>query len=222
MFKWLSRKMKDGSEGRQDGDSSAHPTPTPPILKGNPASAQGATPPAIPGQGPPLSLKTAEQSPPSLQCSPTPMPKPMSLGEGMPGKCTGPENDLERVLLAFRQRQIPVQDFLESLFNAQVFILPKQADLARDGARIKLVADPHLFSITYPEYVALAIYTSHVRIQPTKDQYPEFRLAVEVHAGQFLSGLASRCGLVINPYWDINIEWNADQMDRIKQMMRCS
>ena len=90
----------------------------------------------------------------------------------------------------------------------------------RDGARIKLGKDPHLFCINYPAYSALAIYTSTGRIKPTTDQYPEFHLAVEVPAGQFICGLASRSGLVINPYWDINLEWNADQMDRIKEMMR--
>ncbi len=70
-----------------------------------------------------------------------------------------------------------------------------------------------------PTHVALAIYTSAIRINPTKEQYPEFRLAVVVPKGKFLFGLAGRSGLVINPYWDINLEWNADQMDRIREMM---
>lgn len=144
----------------------------------------------------------------------------MRLAQGMPGKFDGPENDLERVLVAFRQREIDAPRFLESLFNSQIFVLPKKEDLVADGERIGLAKDPHLFSITYPEYVALAIYTSPTRAKPTTDQYADFRFAVQVHAGQFLAGLAGRCGLVINPYWDINIEWNADQMDRIKGMMR--
>ncbi len=138
----------------------------------------------------------------------------------MPGKFDGPENDLERVLVAFRHREIDAPRFLESLFNSQIFVLPKKDDLVSDGGRTALAKDPHLFSITYPEYVAPAIYTSPSRVKPTTDQYPEFRLAVQVHAGQFISGLAGRCGLVINPYWDINSEWSSDQMDRIKGMIR--
>lgn len=144
----------------------------------------------------------------------------MRLAQGMPGKFDGPENDLERVLVAFRQREIDAPRFLECLFNSQIFVLPKKEDLGAGDGQPGLAKNPHLFSITYPEYVALAIYTSPTRAKPTADQYPDFRFAVQMHAGQFLSGLAGRCGLVINPYWDINIEWNADQMDRIKGMMR--
>lgn len=144
----------------------------------------------------------------------------MRLAQGMPGKFTGPENDLERALVAFRQRQLDAPRFLESLFNSPIYVLPRKDDLLPEGEPSRLAKNPHLFSITYPEYVALAIYTSLTRTKPTTDQYPEFRFAVEVHAGEFLAGLAGRCGLIINPYWDINIEWTADQMDHIKKMIR--
>jgi hypothetical protein len=145
--------------------------------------------------------------------------EPMRLAQGMPGKFEGPENDLESKLMAFRHRQIDAPRFLEFLFNSQVFVLPQKDSFEQSGDKIVLAKDPHLFSITYPEYVALAVYTSKTSIKPTMDQYPDFRFAATVQTGGSLSNIASHSGLVINPYWDINLEWNPSQTEQIKGMI---
>lgn len=158
-------------------------------------------------------LKPEPQSSPLKQ-------EPMRLAQGMPGKFEGPENELEQMVVAFRQRQIDAPRFLGILFNSQVFVLPQKDSFEQsEDKKIVLRKDPHLFSITYPEYVALAIYTSKTRIKPTMDKFPDFRFSATVHAGDFLSNIVSRSGLVINPYWDINLEWNPGQMEQIKGMI---
>jgi hypothetical protein len=162
--------------------------------------------------------KKPSAPPPSVAAQPA--PPPMKLGTGMPGKFERAVNDLELALVACRERRNQIPQFLEILFNSSVFVLPRHDSFEGDGDAIRLKASPHLFSITYPEYVALAFYTSPERAKPTSDRFPDFRFAAQVHAGDFLSGLQGRVGLVINPYWDINLEWDAAQMDRIRQMMR--
>lgn len=58
------------------------------------------------------------------------------------------------------------------------------------------------------------------RGKPTRDLHPEFRFAAKVQAGDFLLGLAGDFGLVINPYWDVNLEWNNQQVARILATMK--
>ena len=144
----------------------------------------------------------------------------MRLAKGHPGTFDEPRTQLELALMAFRARQIDASRFLEDLFNSQVFVLPKREDINPGDEGFKLAKNPHLFSITYPEYVALGLYTHQDRMKPTCDQYPEFRFGVEVQAGEFLMDLQSDFGVVLNPYWDVNIEWSNEQMRRIVAMVR--
>lgn len=151
---------------------------------------------------------------------PPPVQEPIRLAQGMPGKFEAAENELENKLMAFRHRQIDSTRFLEILFNSEVFVLPQKDSFEQSGDKIVLAKKPTVFCLNYPDHFALAIYTSHTRIKPTTDKYPEFRFAATVHAGDFLSNIASRSGLVINPYWDINLEWNPNQVEQIKGMLR--
>src|SRR4051812_4020070 len=108
------------------------------------------------------------KAPPTLPPqAPPPLETPIRLGQGHPGTFAGPENDLERALLAFRQRQLEAARFLEFLLNSKVYILPHQKDIVSVGGAPGLAKDPHLFSLTYPKYCALAIYSSASRAKPT-------------------------------------------------------
>lgn len=124
--------------------------------------------------------------------------------------------------MAYRARQIDAQQFIVALFNSDIYILPATQDLAggaMQGGKPTLSKSPTLFCLTYPEYSALAIYTSPERAKPTSDLHPEFRYASKVHAGEFLLGLTGSFGLVINPYWDVNLELDNQQVARVLAMM---
>lgn len=125
--------------------------------------------------------------------------------------------------MAFRRRELPAPRFLEELFNSEVYILPRAQDLlaapVRDG-KFELSKNPTLFCLHYPGYSALAMYTSRERARPTYELYPEFRLGAQVHAGDFLLGLRGDFGLVLNPYWDVNLEWDHQQLARILAVMK--
>ena len=122
--------------------------------------------------------------------------------------------------MALRARQIDVPSFLEELFNSNIFVVPKKEDIVASDTGFSLGKNPHLFSITYPEYVALGLYTSPERAKPTSEQYPEYRFAIEVHAGEFLMSLGGDFGIVLNPYWDVNIEFSNVVFQRVLTMMR--
>lgn len=167
---------------------------------------------------------TPPAQPPVLPATPPPLPKePARLGKGHPGVFDGPKNQLEVALIAFRTRKIEAPQFLEALFNSEVYVLPLAKDLvgsAEQEGKIALSKSPTLFCMTYPEYSALGIYTSPERAKPTCDLHPEFRFATKVQAGDFLLGLTGDFGLVINPYWDVNLEWSNQQFARILAMMK--
>jgi hypothetical protein len=160
--------------------------------------------------------------PPVLPPAPPVPPKePIRLGKGHPGVFDGPKNQLETALVAARARTIGMPQFIEALFNSDVYVLPLAKDLVGEpSGGIALAKSPTLFCMNYPEYSALAIYSAPERAKPTTDLHPEFRFAAKVQAGDFLLGLSGAFGLVINPYWDVNMEWNAEQMARISAMMK--
>lgn len=167
---------------------------------------------------------TPPAQPPPLPAAPPPLPKaPIRLAKGNPGVFDAPKNQLEVALVAYRMRQIEVTQFLEELFNGEIFILPLAKDLAASEwheGKITLAKDSALFCLNYPEYSAVGLYTSVERAKPTFDLHPEFRFAAKVPAGDFLLGLTGNFGLAINPYWDVNMEWNNQQFARIRSMMK--
>ena len=145
---------------------------------------------------------------------------PIPLGKGTIGTFTSPENELERVLVAFRQREASIPDLLDALFNSTIFVVTVEPGLAWADNKPQLVPNASLFSMIYPEFNALGIFTSLSRTLPVSREHAEFRFAVAVPAGEFLSGLTGRFGLIINPYWDMNLQWNPEQVERIRAMMR--
>lgn len=161
---------------------------------------------------------------PAPQPPPLPVEKkaPIALGKGNPGVFDGPKNDLERALLAVRNREMETLDFLEYLLNSNVFIAVPDGQFREDGGEMKLVGNPILFSMCYEKYTAVAVFTHQSRIDPVQRLHPEFHYAVEMPAADIIlkgSGLSGSFGLAINPYWDVNLEWSAEQMDGLREMI---
>ncbi len=148
------------------------------------------------------------------------VPPPIPLGKGHPGAFDEPKNDLEVALLAVRSRQLETPKFIEFLFNANVFLAVPEGQFDRIDGTLKLKENPTVFTVTYPEYTALAIYTHESRLKPTHTQFPEFRYAISICAGNFILSASNPFGLVINPYWDVNLEWSANQITQIKKMIQ--
>ena len=160
-----------------------------------------------------------KETPPPIPATPS-TPPPIPLGKGHPGTFDEPKNDLERALLAARNREISAQQFLEYFLNSNVLVAVPDGQIVKESDQVKLISNPTLFTITYPEYVALCFYTHESRLKPTNDQFPDFRYAVSLVAGDFILNAAGSFGVVINPYWDVNLEWSAAQIDRLNQMIK--
>lgn len=146
--------------------------------------------------------------------------EPLRHGKGHPRVFEGPKNRIEEALIAMRIRKIETTCFLVEFFNSQIYVLPLAKDLVRSPEKMTLSESPILFCMNYPEYSAIAVYTSPERAKPTCDLHPDFRYATEVNARDFLSSLKGDFGLVINPYWDINVEWNSQQVTAILAMLK--
>jgi hypothetical protein len=161
---------------------------------------------------------------PKGQSSSPPIPKePVRIGKGHPGTFDAPKNRLEEILIGFRNREVEGSRFFEELFNSSVYILALHQDIVEaqiEPDKIAWSKSPTLFCMNHPEYSSIGLYTSPERGKPTCDLHPEFRFAIKVQAGDFLLSLKGDFGLVINPYWDINLEWNNQQVREILSMMR--
>ena len=145
------------------------------------------------------------------------------MGKGHPGTFDYPKNSLEEALIAFRERRLDAPSFLEELLNSEVYVLPLQGDLIRrssEGGGPTLSKNPTLFCMNYPKYSAIGLFTASERATPICKLHPEFRIATAVQAGRFLLGLEGDFGIVINPYWDVNIEWTNEQVQQILGMVR--
>jgi hypothetical protein len=130
-----------------------------------------------------------------------------------------PLNDLERDIIAFHRREIPVQKFLEKFFKARVSVLCDHEQIAFNNQGPGLVQKPHLYSIIQPDVVFLAVFSHMDRAKIVKD--PKMRFTVESVAEEFLLSFeTSHVGLVINPHWDINFHWSPQQLAEIKGMLR--
>lgn len=158
--------------------------------------------PALPGQSPP----------------PLPAREPMRLGKGNPGIFDKPLNPLEEALIAARQRGISMMEFFGFFLNSSAYVLVPEVRAGESrGGSLTLSRDTSLFSITYPEYTCLCFYSSIERTKPTLEMYPDFKYAVKVTAGNLVSSLKEGAGLIINPYWDVNLEWTAEQVTYIRK-----
>lgn len=146
-------------------------------------------------------------------------PPPIRTGKGHPGTFEGPVNDLERAIVAVRNRDLPTPKFIEYFLNANAFVAVPEGQFEKTEDGVKLVRNPTLFTVSYPEYTCIAFYSDESRLKPTSDQFPEFRYAVSVCVGDLVMGIPSSFGLIINPYWDVNLEWNAQQVAGIKKMI---
>jgi hypothetical protein len=147
-------------------------------------------------------------------------PTPIALGKGNPGVFDEPKNELEKAIIAVRNRELPAPKFIEYFLNSTVYVAVPAGQFQKTEKGISLVQNPTLFTITYPEYTCLCFYSHESRLKPTYDQFPDFKYAVAICAGDLIIGIQNHIGLVINPYYDINLEWNADQVARIKEMIK--
>jgi hypothetical protein len=167
--------------------------------------------------------KTEAKAPPPATPPPLPAKEPMKTGKGHPGTFDAPKNPLEESLIAFRERRLEATRFLEELLNSEIYVLPLHSDIVEsssEGGGLALSKTPTIFCMNYPEYAAIGLFTAPERAKPTCDLHPEFRFATAVQAGSFLLGLKGDFGIVLNPYWDVNIEWTNEQVRRILGMIR--
>ena len=109
--------------------------------------------------------------------SPTPPPQPATPPEPpraiAPNHFDQPQNAFEQHILAFHRRQISIQQFLTSFFNAQVSVLSDHEQFTFDGGQASLVKKPKLFTIKAPHCNFIAIFSHPIRSKPIFAKHPE-------------------------------------------------
>lgn len=144
---------------------------------------------------------------------------PMRLGKNCPEIFDQPVNTLEQRMIAAREREISMEEFLRDFFESEVAVLVPEGQFGvRDGIRC-LVDHSILFSLTYSGHAVVGLFTDVSRAEPVRKLHPEFRFAAMVNAGSMIRGLQPGHGFAINPYWDINMEWNGEQTEWIKTIL---
>ena len=164
-------------------------------------------------------FKKKSEAPPPLPTQPPCLPSEPPRANA-PNHFAAPLSDFEHYILAFHRREIPIQKFLEEFFNAQVFVLSDHEQFSFGDQGASLAQKPRLFSIIQPEVTFLTMFSHADRARPVQDKHPDMRFALQLHAGEFLMGLASDIGLALNPYWDINFHWSPKQLSAIKETMK--
>jgi hypothetical protein len=149
----------------------------------------------------------------------TDMPYPMRKAKGHPGTFDEPKNDFERILMATRNREISTIQFIEYFVNSSAFVVVPKGQMMNSHQGMSLVVNPTIFTITYPEYTCLCFYSHESRAKHTNEHYPDYRYAVSIRVRDILMGSEDGLGIIINPYYDINMEWIPEQVLKIKQMI---
>jgi hypothetical protein len=120
-----------------------------------------------------------------------------------------PENELEKLVERVILKEISGQDFIMSLMESPVFILSKTDKLSG------------IFSFdTNDRGTLVPIFTKNTRAEPTVRRNPEFTHLLKLKFGDFINFTESAFGVVLNPYWDKNIEWSAEKITAFKDLQR--
>ncbi len=146
--------------------------------------------------------------------------RPKPKAEGYSTNFGKPQNELEEHIFNFRNREIEAQTFILNFLNSFAYVCTKEGQFKNENGQIQLVQNPFLFTITNPNYASLCFYSENNRINPTVEKYPEFKYAVKVRAGDLIMGLQPGMGIILNPYWEVNLEWNPSQIEQIKAMVK--
>lgn len=148
---------------------------------------------------------------------PPPVEPPRAIA---PNHFDQPQNAFEQQILAFYRRQIGIQQFLASFFNAQVIVLSDHEQFDFTGGQASLVQTPKLFAIKAPTFNFVAVYSHMLRAQPVYAKHPEMRFASQALGGELLLALDPLAGIAINPGWDINFHWEPQQVEAIRKTIR--
>jgi len=159
-----------------------------------------------------------KKTPPQPVATPPPLPTEPPRAKA-PNCFADPTNEFERAILAKHRREIDAKQFIEVLFNSTLYVFAPEGQFTGTLEQPSLVSNPRLFAIIEPTVTFLAFFSSPERVTPVGENYPEFRYAVAVHAGDFIMSLAPGVGLIINPYWDINFQWSPEQLAGIKNLL---
>jgi hypothetical protein len=131
-----------------------------------------------------------------------------------------PQNAFEHQILAFHRKQIGIQQFLASFFNAQVVVLSDHQQFDFAGGQASLVQTPKLFAIKAPTFNFVAVYSHTLRADPVYAKHPDMRFASQALGGELLLALDPAAGVVINPGWDINFHWEPQQVEAVRKTIR--
>ncbi len=117
-----------------------------------------------------------------------------------------PQNAFERKLVAFKNKEIPISEFLIDLMNSNQHILSQTTETSKA-----------LVIHNKSKHPVLPIYTSGMRANPTIENMPAYKCLLQIHVGDFLMQVKDSIGIVMNPFWkEGGLEWSPDQIDQLK------
>lgn len=161
--------------------------------------------------------KQQPTSPPPL---PQPAPPPAEPPRAnAPNHFDHPQNEFEQHIIAFHRKEIGIQQFLESLFNAEIVVLSDHEESKfADGPSLRVEASK-LYTIQAPDFEFLSIFSHLSRAKPVVAIRPELRAAIRMSGGELLLGMKGTVGIVLNPGWDIDLHWEPAQVAAIRKTL---
>jgi hypothetical protein len=125
-----------------------------------------------------------------------------------------PSNDLERALVAAKQGQLPVHEFMQTLLSSKVFVLIDK-EIGPSGIWDNS-ATPLVLSNSEGSPV-LAMFTAPERSGEWPKQQPRFGFGLLTDFAWLLKGIERNVCIVINPGLTVGIEMQPSAVEQLKE-----
>jgi hypothetical protein len=123
-----------------------------------------------------------------------------------------PQNDLEKRLLSVQRGHSPIEQLIETLVNAEVFILLDHEPIEAN------MKDASVFAVQNAEGGEfMAVFSSPARAQPIVTQHADFCHGLLVDFRWVLEVCEPASGMIVNPTWPVGLEIPAQGVVEIRQ-----
>lgn len=129
------------------------------------------------------------------------------------------KNKIEEKVLAYQRRDMDGKEFIKLFLESNFYVIGTKDQFVIEDGVARLAKNPKLFSLHFPEYSVLCLYTHNSRINPTLEKFPEYKYAANIKIGEFIKNSNINTGIAINPFWDKNVEFSPEHVNLMREML---
>lgn len=122
-----------------------------------------------------------------------------------------PVNTGEKAIVEYSASRISMEELLNVLLNSSIFLMGAEPD-----------PNQKTFYSFYPEGETpfVAVYTDRSRVGKTFEKKQGFKYIFELKFGNLFTSLKGTFGLLINPYWEMELRIGPGLVDTIRSSMK--